>query len=193
MSVLCKPIRCRLPIWTPMTFEVPSKTPAPVRHWKADAGSPMKLEMDEPFPQDPARQLDDVLKSMARAWEGTTARLLAAGKGRAARTRAWVWWCRKWRPASGPPESGSGVIQFVSSDTGLPQITGRYLGQSQGQGCSFGRKPPRSTLHAIHVDISLEELFPEGFDKPRGSSATTCRKFLSRGDADRVCSRRRAA
>lgn len=33
-------------------------------------------EMDEPFPQDPANQLAAVLKSMARAWEGTSARLL---------------------------------------------------------------------------------------------------------------------
>jgi hypothetical protein len=29
--------------------------------------------------------------------------------------------------------SGSGVIQFVDPVTGQPQITGRYLGQSQGR------------------------------------------------------------
>src|SRR5690606_20986308 len=38
-------------------------------------------EMEEPFPQDPQRQLSDVLRSMARAWEGTSARLLRQAKG----------------------------------------------------------------------------------------------------------------
>ena len=33
-------------------------------------------ETDEEFPQDPARQLAEVLRSMARAWDGPTARLL---------------------------------------------------------------------------------------------------------------------
>ena len=36
-------------------------------------------------------------------------------------------------PGLGPRESGSGVIQFVSSATGKPQITGRYLSQAQGR------------------------------------------------------------
>jgi pyruvate, orthophosphate dikinase len=40
-----------------------------------------EAETDEPFPQDPARQLSDVLRSMARAWEGTSARLLRQAKG----------------------------------------------------------------------------------------------------------------
>ena len=46
-----------------------------------DALRVYELEMDEEFPQDPARQLAEVLRSMARAWEGTTARLLRAAKG----------------------------------------------------------------------------------------------------------------
>ena len=37
---------------------------------------PYEIETDEPFPEDPARQLSEVLRSMARAWEGTSARLL---------------------------------------------------------------------------------------------------------------------
>ncbi|MBC7157749.1 MAG: pyruvate, phosphate dikinase, partial [Rhodobacteraceae bacterium] len=56
----------------------------------ADAPSPEALcaalaayeaETDDSFPQDPARQLAEVLRSMARAWEGTTARLLRQAKG----------------------------------------------------------------------------------------------------------------
>ena len=38
-------------------------------------------EMEEEFPQDPAVQLAGVLGSMARAWDGTSARLLRQAKG----------------------------------------------------------------------------------------------------------------
>ena len=38
-------------------------------------------ETEEPFPQDKSIQLAEVLRSMARAWEGTTARLLRQAKG----------------------------------------------------------------------------------------------------------------
>ncbi|EPX87599.1 Pyruvate phosphate dikinase, PEP/pyruvate binding domain protein [Rubellimicrobium thermophilum DSM 16684] len=52
-------------------------------------------ETDEPFPQDPAVQLAEVLRSMARTWEGTTARLLRQAKG-APPMPGWAWWCRRW-------------------------------------------------------------------------------------------------
>jgi pyruvate,orthophosphate dikinase len=38
-------------------------------------------EMDERFPQSLDHQLSEVLRSMARAWEGTSARLLREAKG----------------------------------------------------------------------------------------------------------------
>ena len=38
-------------------------------------------EAEEPFPQALETQLIGVLRSMARAWEGTTARLLRQAKG----------------------------------------------------------------------------------------------------------------
>ena len=40
-----------------------------------------KDEMDESFPQSIEHQLSEVLRSMARAWEGTSARLLREAKG----------------------------------------------------------------------------------------------------------------
>ena len=40
-----------------------------------------EAEADEAFPQDPAQQLAGVLRSMARAWGGTSARLLRQAKG----------------------------------------------------------------------------------------------------------------
>ncbi len=119
-------------------------------------------EADEPFPQDPAVQLAAVLKAMARAWESTSARLLRHANG-APDDAGLGLVVQKMAPGLGPPESGSGVIQFVSSKTGLPQITGRYLSQSQG----------RDALEddgAFYLTVdqrgkSLQELLPEGFDK----------------------------
>jgi pyruvate,orthophosphate dikinase len=119
-------------------------------------------ETDESFPQNPARQLADVLKSMARAWEGTTARLLRQARGAPADAGLGLV-VQRMAPGLGPPESGSGVIQFISSQTGLPQITGRYLRQSQGRDALAAKD-------AVYLTVdprgpSLEELYPEGFDK----------------------------
>ena len=89
-------------------------------------------ETDEPFPQDPARQLADVLKSMARAWEGTTARLLRQAKGAPADAGLGLV-VQKMALGLGHGECGSGVIQFINAQTGERQITGRYQTQSQGR------------------------------------------------------------
>ena len=89
-------------------------------------------EMDEPFPEDPARQLAEVVRSMARAWEGTSARLLREAKG-AAPDAGLGLVVQAMAQGIGPGVSGSGVIQFVDSVTGRPRVTGRYAGQSQGR------------------------------------------------------------
>ncbi|MGI3168728.1 putative PEP-binding protein [Pseudooceanicola sp. C21-150M6] len=118
-------------------------------------------EMDERFPQDPAVQLSAVLRSMARAWEGTTARLLRQAKGAPADAGLGLV-VQEMALGLGKGECGSGVIQLVSSATGRPKITGRYRSQSQGrealqkEGTSiFLAKDPRGP--------SLEELAPEAF------------------------------
>ncbi|MCG6883941.1 MAG: pyruvate, phosphate dikinase [Silicimonas sp.] len=119
-------------------------------------------EADEPFPQDPGRQLSDVLRSMARAWEGTSARLLRQARG-APEDAGLGLVVQRMAPGLGPGESGSGVIRFVSSETGQPQIIGRYLSQAQGRdalddkGAYYLTVDPRGP--------SLEEHYPEGFDK----------------------------
>jgi len=108
-----------------------------------DAGSPTsdalrdalrnyEHEMDEPFPQDPAKQLSEVLRSMARAWEGTTARLLRQAKGAPGEAGLGLV-VQAMAQGIGQGISGSGVIQFVDPVTGNGQVTGRYLGQSQGR------------------------------------------------------------
>ena len=118
-------------------------------------------ETEEEFPQDPAVQLAAVLRSMARAWEGTTARLLRQAKGAPADAGLGLV-VQEMALGLGQGECGSGVIQLVSSSTGLPKVTGRYRSQSQGrealQGGSrsvFLARDPRGP--------SLEELAPEAF------------------------------
>ncbi|WGW03352.1 putative PEP-binding protein [Tropicibacter oceani] len=119
-------------------------------------------EAEEPFPQDPAQQLHEVLRSMARAWEGTTARLLRQARGAPANAGLGLV-VQQMALGLGQGECGSGVLQLVSSETGLRQITGRYLSQSQGrealqQGTKalFLTRDPRGP--------SLEELEPEAFE-----------------------------
>jgi len=117
-----------------------------------------QIETDEPFPDDPARQLSEVLRSMARAWEGTSARLLRAAKGAPADAALGLV-VQEMAQGLGQGVSGSGVIQFVDGVTGLPRVTGRYLGQSQGrdalaaQGALYLTKDPRGP--------SLEDVAPE--------------------------------
>ncbi len=155
----------------PDSFEAPDDPDASTLTAMLDA---YEAEMDEPFPQDPARQLSDVLKSMARAWEGTSARLLRQARGAPADAGLGLV-VQRMAPGMGPPESGSGVIQFVSSDTGLPQITGRYLGQSQGRDALFDESAVYLTCDPRGA--SLEELYPEGFDRLVQYGAT-CRQRL---------------
>ena len=122
-------------------------------------------ETDEAFPQDPGVQLGQVLRSMARAWEGTTARLLRQAKGAPADAGLGLV-VQQLALGIGPGESGSGVMQLVDSRTGAQQITGRYLGQSQGRDALRGgedalylTRDPRGP--------SLEELAPDAFAEIR--------------------------
>ncbi len=120
-------------------------------------------EADEVFPQDVEVQLSEVLRSMARAWDGTTARLLREAKGAPADAGLGLV-VQAMALGVGQGESGSGVIQFVDSDSGDPQITGRYLGQSQGRQALSGGE------NALYLTTdprgpSLEETSPDTFAK----------------------------
>ncbi|SEK69084.1 putative PEP-binding protein [Pacificibacter marinus] len=89
-------------------------------------------ETDEPFPQDIHTQLTKVLRSMARAWSGTTARLLRQAKGAPADAGLGLI-VQAMALGVGPGESGAGVIQLIDEDTGAPMIRGRYKRQAQGR------------------------------------------------------------
>ncbi len=103
-----------------------------------------EAETEEYFPQDPGVQLGEVLRSMARTWEGTTARLLRQAKGAPADAGLGLV-VQQMVLGVGPGESGAGVIQFVEPTTGKRQVTGRYLGQSQG------RDALRATTGAMYL------------------------------------------
>lgn len=130
----------------------------PAPHALAAAMASYQAETDEPFPQDPARQLSEVLRSMARAWEGTTARLLRQAKGAPAEAALGLV-VQGMALGIGPGLSGSGTIQFVDPVTGAAQITGRFRGQSQG------RKAAVETLYLTRDarGASLQEAAPEVF------------------------------
>ncbi len=118
-------------------------------------------EMDEPFPEDPARQLTEVLRGVARAWEGTSARLLRQAKG-APKEAALGLVVQQMAQGIGLGISGSGVIQFVDPVTGQSQVTGRYLAQSQGRDAL----DKTEALYLIRDPRgpALEELSPQVFN-----------------------------
>ncbi|MCB1342674.1 MAG: pyruvate, phosphate dikinase, partial [Pseudooceanicola sp.] len=126
-------------------------------------------ETDEPFPQDPREQLTAVLRSMARAWEGTSARLLRQAKGAPADAGLGLV-VQQMIPGFGQGECGSGVLQLINTVTGLPQITGRYLSQSQhrealgaGAAALYLEKDPRGT--------ALADVAPEAFAQLKAYAA----------------------
>ena len=119
-------------------------------------------EAEEKFPQSRRIQLVAVLRSMARAWNGTSARLLREAKGAPAEAGLGLV-VQQMIFGLGVGQCGSGVLQLVSSETGAPQVTGRYLRQSQGRDALEGdsdalylTRDPRGR--------SLEEELPEAFE-----------------------------
>ena len=119
-------------------------------------------EAEEKFPQLRRIQLAAVLRSMARAWNGTSARLLREAKGAPAEAGLGLV-VQQMIFGLGVGQCGSGVLQLVISETGAPQVTGRYLRQSQGRDALEGdsdalylTRDPRGR--------SLEEELPEAFE-----------------------------
>lgn len=96
-------------------------------------------EMDEDFPQDPARQLADVLRYMARTWEGPTARILRqvrgaptdAPLGLVVQKMAHPLWAVDQDGA--PLVAGTGRMQFIDPVTGAAQVTGRFRNTTGGE------------------------------------------------------------
>ncbi len=117
-------------------------------------------ETDDDFPQDPTIQLAEVLRSMARAWDGPTARLLRQAKGAPADAPLGLV-VQDMALALGPGLSGSGSIQFTDPISGTPRVTGRFRGQEHGATVGAGAE----TLFLTRDDRgpSLEEVAPAIF------------------------------
>ncbi|MCK0141934.1 putative PEP-binding protein [Aliiroseovarius sp. F20344] len=120
-------------------------------------------ETDEYFPQDPKEQLAEILRSMARAWEGTTARLLRQAKGAPADAGLGLV-VQKMVLGVGQGICGSGVIQFVNGVTGHREIRGRYLCKSQGRD-ALTEAEDRDVMYLTRDPRgrSIEEVLPENF------------------------------
>ena len=122
-------------------------------------------EMDEAFPQEIETQVFEVLKSMARAWEGTSARLLRMSNG-APEDAGLGLVVQRMAFGLGKGESGAGVMQFVHSETGEPQDTGRYMRQSQGRDALSG-EGDAMYLTRDERGPSLQESQPDIFNELR--------------------------
>ncbi|WP_171207939.1 MULTISPECIES: pyruvate, phosphate dikinase [unclassified Ruegeria] len=126
-------------------------------------------ETEEAFPQERGEQLVGVLRSMARAWEGTSARLLRQAKGAPADAGLGLV-IQEMIPGVGQGECGSGVLQLVDPATGKPQITGRYLSQSQGRD-ALGEGVSALFLQKDERGPSLEDVAPEAFSDLKAHAA----------------------
>ncbi|SFS14189.1 putative PEP-binding protein [Yoonia litorea] len=136
-----------------------------------------EYETDMPFPQDVETQLAEVLRSMARAWDGTTARLLRQAKGAPADAGLGLV-VQAMASGTGQGECGQGVVQFVDSVTGQPKIIGRYVSSHLAATREIGRE----TEGAIYLTRdtrgpSLEDLCPDQFAQLI-SYGDLCRKRL---------------
>ena len=115
-------------------------------------------EMEDPFPQSVAQQLADVLRSMARAWEGTSARLLRQAKG--APVDAGLGLVVQAMAGGmgvgcGTTDTcGAGSIRFIDAITGERQVMGRFR-TDRNEAPLFLTRDPRGP--------SLEERSPEAF------------------------------
>ena len=134
-----------------------------------------EAETDEPFPQDPAVQLAEVLRSMARAWDGTSARLLRQAKGAPA-DAGLGHVVQAMALGLGQGECGTGTVQFVDSTTGAPRITGRYVAQNvpqmdktDAEGALYLTRDPRGA--------SLQDRCPQTFAQLLDCGAL-CRQHL---------------
>lgn len=127
-------------------------------------------ELDEPFPQDPMEQMAQVLRAVARMWEGTTARILRqargapmdAGLGLIVQDMAW---------GIGADECGVGSAQFTTLATGQSGAHGRYISETHGHDAVTGRGG-ELFLERDDRGLSLKEAAPQVFGRLQDLAAT---------------------
>ena len=100
-------------------------------------------ETEHEFPQDITTQLSEILRSMARTWESTTARLLRQAKG-APLDAGLGLVIQVMAFGLGEGECGTGTLQLIDENDGKPKIKGRYKEQSQ-------LRPEKSSEGALYL------------------------------------------
>ncbi|RYH08700.1 putative PEP-binding protein [Tropicimonas sp. IMCC6043] len=155
----------------PEPFEAAAEADDPV----AAALAAFELEADMPFPQAPAKQLAEVLRSMARAWEGVSARLLRQARGAPIDAGLGLV-VQDMAIGLGPGESGTGVIRMIDKVTGARHISGRYKRKSLAMR-AMGRKGTEIFLAADPRGPSMEQAAPDLFAE-LAAIADRCRRRL---------------
>ncbi|MGR3485817.1 MAG: putative PEP-binding protein [Paracoccaceae bacterium] len=133
----------------------------PSRAARDEMLSVYEAETDEPFPMDVATQLGRVLAAMARAWDGTSARLLRQAKG--APADAGLGLVVQAMARGFGDGSGIGVVQFVDGATGAPAITGRWLPGGRGRSEMAGSRG--RFIASDPRGPALQDDHPEVFDR----------------------------
>ena len=100
-------------------------------------------ETEHEFPQDITKQLSEILRSMARTWESTTARLLRQAKG-APLDAGLGLVIQVMAFGLGEGECGTGTLQLIDENDGKSKIKGRYKEQSQ-------IRPEKSSEGALYL------------------------------------------
>ncbi|MEO1307621.1 MAG: putative PEP-binding protein, partial [Pseudomonadota bacterium] len=132
-------------------------------------------EAEDPFPQTVEVQLAEVLRSMARSWDSTSARLLREARGAPTDTGLGLV-VQRMALGIGAGESGSGVIQFVAPQNGERQVYGRYLRQSLFQD-AFGKPAGGLFLQRDSRGLSLQDVAEPAFQSLM-NAGQTCRDHL---------------
>ena len=102
-----------------------------------------EAEAGQPWPEDPAVQLEAAARAMARRWNAPSARLLRAARG-APEAAGLGLVVQELALALGPGASGAGYLQLVDSRTGAGAESGGFRPQRQrGEAGTAGQGGPR--------------------------------------------------
>ena len=134
-----------------------------------------EAETDEPFPQEPDRQLLEVLRSMARAWEGVSARLLRQARGAPVDAGLGLV-VQEMAPGIGRGESGSGKICLVDPKCGTRKVGGQFKCRSLDMGYCGGAAVVLPLVGAGD-ERALQSRAPELYGRLVAFSET-CRRHL---------------
>ncbi|MDE0110893.1 MAG: PEP-utilizing enzyme, partial [Albidovulum sp.] len=148
-----------------------SKLAAALRRFEED--------IDEQFPQSPSTQLMQVLRCMARAWEGSTARILRQARG-APDDAGLGLIVQVMASGHGPGLNGTGYAASTCYESGKRQLTGRfYPVEMKGRSLSIFRSG--SAFREGISGISIRNLDRDAIDS---IAANLCK--TRKGYADSV-------